>query len=144
MVGHVRELARAHTAEAVRTLETVMKNAKAPPAARVAAATAMLDRGYGRPGPMSARVMLPDLCSADDAAKAIATIAKAAADGDLAPSEAADLARLVEAYMTAVEATKDQSAGAEPGSPAPVVNLIFGDAIVSGEPPSRPVTPVKT
>jgi hypothetical protein len=30
----------------------VMRNARSPAAARVAAAIAVLDRGYGRPGPM--------------------------------------------------------------------------------------------
>jgi hypothetical protein len=42
-------LARKHTADAIKTLATIMRNAKAPPAARTAAASALLDRGYGRP-----------------------------------------------------------------------------------------------
>jgi hypothetical protein len=33
----------------VQTLADVMANPKAPPAARVAAASAILDRGYGKP-----------------------------------------------------------------------------------------------
>ena len=48
-VGDVRELAKAHSAEAIETLATIMRDKDAPPAARTAAATALLDRGYGRP-----------------------------------------------------------------------------------------------
>jgi hypothetical protein len=43
------ELARAHTEEAIRVLVEVMNNKKASPSARVSAASAILDRGYGKP-----------------------------------------------------------------------------------------------
>lgn len=49
VVGDVQALARKHTSEAIQTLATIMRSAKAPPAARTAAASALLDRGYGRP-----------------------------------------------------------------------------------------------
>lgn len=42
------ELARAHTDDALKTLADVAKNGSSE-SARVAAATALLDRGYGRP-----------------------------------------------------------------------------------------------
>lgn len=45
----ITDLARQNTAEAVKTLTTIMKDKKAPEAARVSAATAVLDRGWGRP-----------------------------------------------------------------------------------------------
>jgi hypothetical protein len=45
----LRELARERTEAALDTLTAVMQNKKAPAAARVSAATAILDRGYGRP-----------------------------------------------------------------------------------------------
>lgn len=45
----LRELARSHTREAVETLVAVMRNERTPAAARVSAATSLLDRGYGRP-----------------------------------------------------------------------------------------------
>jgi hypothetical protein len=45
----VRELARAHTVSALETLASVMLSDEAPSAARVAAANAILDRGYGKP-----------------------------------------------------------------------------------------------
>jgi hypothetical protein len=48
-VVEVRDLARSCTEAAVRTLVEIMTNPKAPAAARVAAAVAVLDRGWGRP-----------------------------------------------------------------------------------------------
>jgi Family of unknown function (DUF5681) len=45
----VKEAARAHTEEAITVLVEVMKDTKAPPSARVSAAGAILDRGWGRP-----------------------------------------------------------------------------------------------
>ncbi len=103
MVGHVRELAREHTTLALDAMVEVMTSAKSPPAARVAAATAILDRGYGRPGSASARFTLPSLGSAGDAVQAMAAITMAVASGDLAPTEAAALSRLVEVYIKAIE-----------------------------------------
>ena len=46
--GDVRELARAHTEQAVATLATIMNDANAAPSARTSAAQALLDRGWGR------------------------------------------------------------------------------------------------
>ena len=48
-VGHVKELARQHTAEAISLLSRIMNDPKEPAAARVRAAEALLDRGWGRP-----------------------------------------------------------------------------------------------
>ena len=48
-LGEIREIARQHTDEAVQVLVNVMNDTKAAPAARVGAATALLDRGWGRP-----------------------------------------------------------------------------------------------
>lgn len=44
----IRSLARNHTAKALSTLASIMNQVKAPPAARVAAAQALLDRGWGK------------------------------------------------------------------------------------------------
>jgi Family of unknown function (DUF5681) len=49
VVAEVKELARKHTGKAIETLVSIMDNPKAAPAARVSAANALLDRGYGRP-----------------------------------------------------------------------------------------------
>jgi hypothetical protein len=45
----IRSLARGHTEAAINTLVGVMNSGEAPPAARVSAATAILDRGWGKP-----------------------------------------------------------------------------------------------
>jgi len=45
----VEEAARSHTAEAISTLAAICNNNDAPDAARIAAATALLDRGWGKP-----------------------------------------------------------------------------------------------
>lgn len=45
MLADVQELARRKSPEAINTLVTIMNDEKAPPAARVAAANAVLDRG---------------------------------------------------------------------------------------------------
>jgi hypothetical protein len=45
----IRSLARGHTEGALATLASIMHSAEAPPAARVAAANSLLDRGWGKP-----------------------------------------------------------------------------------------------
>jgi hypothetical protein len=49
VLGDVQELARQKSPEAITPLANIMHDEKAPPAARVAAANALLDRGYGKP-----------------------------------------------------------------------------------------------
>jgi hypothetical protein len=48
-VHTIKAAARALTQEAIDTLAAVMSDQKAPPAARISAAVAILDRGHGRP-----------------------------------------------------------------------------------------------
>jgi len=48
-IADVREAAKEWTTEAVATLGRIATDLKAPHAAQVAAATALLDRGWGRP-----------------------------------------------------------------------------------------------
>ena len=69
VIAEVKELARAHTAEAIETLVSIMTNLKSAPAARVSAANSLLDRGYGKPpqhisgeGGPSYVVRLPEPC----------------------------------------------------------------------------------
>jgi len=45
----IKSLARAHTDTAIRVLAGIMNEAGAPHAARVSAATSLLDRGWGKP-----------------------------------------------------------------------------------------------
>ena len=47
VVADVRALARTYGEDAIEALVSIMGNAKTPPAARVAAAIAILDRGSG-------------------------------------------------------------------------------------------------
>lgn len=47
--GEIRDIARQHTDTAINTLVKVMNDSDATPSARVGAATALLDRGWGRP-----------------------------------------------------------------------------------------------
>jgi hypothetical protein len=48
-IAEVKELAREHMPAAIEALVSIMNNIKASDAARVSAATALLDRGYGKP-----------------------------------------------------------------------------------------------
>jgi hypothetical protein len=50
IVADVKALAQECAPEAISTLKTIMLSTKMPPAARLGAATALLDRGYGKPG----------------------------------------------------------------------------------------------
>jgi len=50
------------------------------------------------------RFKLPELQSAADAARAMASITAAVAVGQITPGEAAELAKLVEVFVTALEA----------------------------------------
>jgi hypothetical protein len=48
IIADVQALARSYTTEAIETLVGIANDPKAPPGARVAAANALLDRGWGR------------------------------------------------------------------------------------------------
>lgn len=45
----IKSLARGHTETAINVLAGIMNQSEAPPAARVSAASAILDRGWGKP-----------------------------------------------------------------------------------------------
>ena len=47
-LGHIESLARSYTHTAIRTLAGIMMEPNCPPMARVAAAKAILDRGWGK------------------------------------------------------------------------------------------------
>jgi hypothetical protein len=49
VIAEIRDLARAKGAAALEVLMTIAEDEEKPAAARVAAASALLDRGYGRP-----------------------------------------------------------------------------------------------
>ncbi len=48
IVAEIQELARANAQTAMQTLVEVMQDKAAPPSARISAANALLDRGYGK------------------------------------------------------------------------------------------------
>jgi hypothetical protein len=77
----IRSLARAHTVAAIRALAKIMVQPKAPAAARVAAAVALLDRGWGKP----AQTILGD---ADAPLEHVIRWAQSAAEGTPDPSRA--------------------------------------------------------
>ena len=47
-ITEIRSIARAHTKTAINVLAGIMNQEKAPASARVTAATALLDRGWGK------------------------------------------------------------------------------------------------
>jgi Family of unknown function (DUF5681) len=49
---------------------------------------------------------LPAMSSADDASKGMAVITMAIANGELTPTEAAELSRVIEGYVKAIEASE--------------------------------------
>src|SRR5262249_16629445 len=70
IIGEVQELARQYTVEAVDTLASIMRDKKAPAAARAMASNSILDRGYGKPPQMlsatvTARRQVRDMSDAE-------------------------------------------------------------------------------
>jgi hypothetical protein len=49
VLADVQNAARDYSTAAIETLAQIMRNPKAPAAARISAACALLDRGYGKP-----------------------------------------------------------------------------------------------
>jgi hypothetical protein len=81
----IRSLARSHTDSALNTLAGIMEQKEAPPAARVSAACALLDRGWGKPSQtvdMTVRRKIAKELSDDE----LAGIASGSGEGDTAPS----------------------------------------------------------
>ena len=75
VLGDVQELAREQSPQAINTLAKIMNDEKTPPAARVAAANALLDLGYGKPTqPISKTLAKVDPSSMSD--EELAAIAK--------------------------------------------------------------------
>jgi hypothetical protein len=88
----VRELAREYTQEAVRTLSVIMQDRKASASARVSAAAAILDRGWGKPeitATVDVRQQIAGL-SDDDILSILTVLRTAAATGEPAGAGAAE------------------------------------------------------
>jgi hypothetical protein len=63
-IGHVRDLARLHTQEALETLVDIMRTGKTD-SARAAAASELLSRGWGKPS-LPIRTEQPQIIFTDD------------------------------------------------------------------------------
>jgi hypothetical protein len=75
-IHDVKAAAKAETADAIKTLKTVMNNESAPSAARVGAAIAILDRGWGKPmQPVEASVSIFDQMTDDEQKTLLAALA---------------------------------------------------------------------
>ena len=85
VLGDVQELAREQSPEAINTLAKIMTDEKAPPAARVAAANVLLDRGYGKPTqPISKTLAKVDPSTMSD--EELAAIARNGAETNARPN----------------------------------------------------------
>jgi hypothetical protein len=85
VLGDVQELAREQSPQAINTLAKIMNDEKTPPAARVAAANALLDRGYGKPTqPISKTLAKVDPSTLTD--EELAAIAKNGAETNAQPN----------------------------------------------------------
>jgi hypothetical protein len=100
VMADVKELSRLEGPEAVRQLAAIMKDERAPHAARVSAANSLLDRGYGRP------------------AQSVDVTANVSPGAVLAPERARDiiarrLATIAERIEAERDGTPEQKFGAE-------------------------------
>lgn len=80
----IRSLARTHTETALRVLAGIMQESTAPHAARVSAATALLDRGWGKPHQTS-DVTVRQAIAKDLSDNELASIAVGSGEGDTEP-----------------------------------------------------------
>ena len=71
--GEIRDIARQHTNTAISTLVTIMNDSDAAPSARVGAATALLDRGWGRPAQTIEATINPGFAALDSALDGMAS-----------------------------------------------------------------------
>ena len=103
IISELQKLARTHTPTALATLVEIMSNAASPPNSRVAAAVALLDRGYGRPSTAVFVEMTPQTSSADR--EALLSTVVAAMD-EMAASAKATEKRAIEAEQRVLELEK--------------------------------------
>lgn len=88
VIQHVRDLARVHTVEAVGVLVEIMRDKYQPAPARVAAASQILDRGYGKPTqPIDVKPRTSAEDFTDDELKVLAGLGVESIDGAEPPEE---------------------------------------------------------
>jgi hypothetical protein len=88
--------------EASAIIRAVMERAKE---GDIAAARLCLDRVAPRPRHRAVAFEMPTLNSAADGASAVAGIIAAVANGDMAPAEAGEMIKLVDAFLTTLAVT---------------------------------------
>jgi hypothetical protein len=82
----IRSLARAHTATAIKVLAGIMQQEDAPAAARVSAATSLLDRGWGKPA-QTVDMTVRKAIAKDLADDELASIALGGSEGTAEPAD---------------------------------------------------------
>jgi Lipoprotein amino terminal region len=100
VISELQKLARTHTPTALATLVEIMSNTANPPNARVSAAVALLDRGYGRPSTAVFVEMTQQVSSAER--EALLTTVVTAMDEMAASTRAAEK-RAMEAEQRVLE-----------------------------------------
>jgi hypothetical protein len=81
----IKSLARSHTDSCIKVLVSIAQQPNAPPAARVAAATALLDRGWGKPN-QDTTVTIQHRKAAEVPDDALADIALGGSEGAITPT----------------------------------------------------------
>ena len=67
MLAQMQDIARQHAPQALETLVEIMVSSEVAPAARIAAANAILDRGLGKPAPVALEPTAADVRHLSDA-----------------------------------------------------------------------------
>jgi formate dehydrogenase maturation protein FdhE len=86
----IRSLARSHTDKALKTLKDIMEDVQVQASARVAAAVALLDRGWGKPQQsvdMTVRRLIAKDLADDELADIAAGSSEGAAEAPIDPSQ---------------------------------------------------------
>lgn len=86
----VKQLARGYSAEAIETLASVMRNDDAPAAARVTAASTILDRAWGKPAQHLTVDPVGDLSDAELGSELAAAVEQLRRLGRAGAGEASD------------------------------------------------------
>jgi Lipoprotein amino terminal region len=100
IISELQKFARTHTSTALATLVEIMSDSASPPNSRVAAAVALLDRGYGRPSTAVFVEMTQQVSSTDR--EALLTTVVTAMDEMAASTKAAEK-RAIEAEQRVLE-----------------------------------------
>jgi hypothetical protein len=89
-IKEIQSLARNHTESAIKVLAGIMTNGEAPHSARVSAATALMDRGWGKPAQtvdMTVRRQIAKELSDDELADIAVGSGEGAAEPAVDPSQ---------------------------------------------------------